>query len=136
MLARLVGAFIVILVGVSMIGTISQEINNAINCGNMTSKMDNITNISYESPPGQTGSFGGAGGDYHFGGYNGEVKHEVFGSNYAIIKSNQSLINPLCKPINESTKSLLAIVPAFFGIAILIAGVFITFSAIKDVGLV
>jgi hypothetical protein len=122
MLANLMGGFIAILVGLSLAGPIAQEINNAIDCQNST--LINVLvsgNISTSQPQGSTGSFGGAGSN-HFGGYTGEVKHNVFVDALAstsMVKSDKSLLNPECTPITGAAATLLSIVTIFFTIGII-----------------
>lgn len=127
MLGRIISGFIVILIGIILVGTISQEINNVFNC--------NSTNQTYEQPTGATDSFGG-GGSEHFGGYDGTVNHKPFLSNLAPIKTDKSLLNPDCTPLRGNAKTLLSLVPIFFAIAVLLVGVAITYSNLINSGLV
>lgn len=113
MLANLVGGIIVILIGVSLVPMISQEITNAISC-NSSSQDTNLTSDYF----GSTDSFGG-GGSEHFGGYDGKVSHKPFLSNLAIYKTDKSIINPNCRPLSESETTIIKIVPIFFMLTIL-----------------
>jgi len=130
MLGNIIGAFVAIFVGVMLVGTISQEVNNVINC-NMTNLTMNISDAG--QPIGPTDSFGG-GGSGQFGGYDGKV-HKSWSSNLAPIKTNESFLDPECK-FSEATKGILAFIPIFFAIAILAVGVSIAYRSIKDVGVV
>lgn len=126
MLARLISSFIIIFVGLAIAPQIAQQINNAINC-NLTTM--NSTN-TYQSAPGPTDSFGGGGADYHFGGYNGEVKHKVFLSDQALIKTNESIIG--CVDMTDSEKTMLGFTPTFFMIAMIAGGVAVFFNVMRS----
>jgi len=134
MLANMIGGIIVVFVGVMLVPTISQEINNATNC--IINQTGNETLALNATPKGSTGSFGGAGGETHFGGYDGEVVHKPFLSDYAIIKTDKSVINPNCEPMTGPSKQLLELMPIFFAIVILGAGITISFSALRNSGAV
>lgn len=132
MLGNLIGAFVVILVGVSLIPTISQELDNAMNCP--LYNYENISNAT-GTPKGPTDSFGGAGADYHFGGYDGKIVHKSFLSQYAVIKTNESIfVNPDCKELTPTMKTALGFVPIIFGLAIVLTAIGITFSSLRNMG--
>ena len=132
MLGNFIGGFIVILVGISLLGTISQEIDNSF-CG------ANITIINMNDtlePNGATDSFGG-GGATHFGGYDGTVKHDSWLSNLAIVKTNESYIfnGEDCIDPNSYIGTIANMVPGFFAFGILIIGLGIGYTALKQGGL-
>ena len=134
MLANIIGGFITIMVGVSLMGPIAQELNNLATC-----QFDNSTllNYSYSEPNGATDSFGG-GGANHFGGYDGTVKHNGFMDTVAstsVIKTNQSLLNPDCVPMTGYAATMLKFVPVFFALAVLAMGLGTAWSALRNVGL-
>lgn len=130
MLPNLIGGFIVILVGISLMGTISQQLDNALNC-NITSQYVNIT---AEQPKGSTGSFGGGGADYRFGGYDGQVVHKSFLSDYSVIQTNKSMIG--CIEMTSTGASLLSLVPLFFGVGIILSAIGMGYSALRSGGMV
>jgi hypothetical protein len=133
MLGNLMGGFIVILIGVSLVPMISQEINNAISC-NQTSSFFNMTSEYY----GETDSFGGGGAE-HFGGYDGKVVHKDFLSNLAVYKTDKSIINPDCKSLIEEGSAstiLLGLVPYVFALVILLTGLALAFSGLRSAGLI
>lgn len=137
MLGNLIGGFLVLLIGVSLIGPIAQEINNAADC------MDSNLSIAIASgsPEGSTDSFGGAGSSNHFGGYTGEVKHNRFVEAIAstsMVKSNKSLLNPDCTPVPEGSwgRTMLQILPAFFALAVLGMGIAMAYSALRTGGII
>ena len=137
MIGNLIGGFVTILVGVSLIGPIAQEINNVANC---QASNFSIGSLSTESPEGITNSFGG-GGANHFGGYDGEVKHNSFTETLAstsIVKTNKSFINPDCIPLEEGTwgATMLKIVPAFFALGLLAAGLGVAYSGLRNSGMI
>ena len=134
MLANFVGGFVVIFIGISLVPVIFQEVNNATNC--IVNQTGNETLVLNATPKGSTGSFGGAGGETHFGGYDGEVVHKAFLSDYALIKTDKSIINPDCKPIIGASKQLLDMMPVIFALMILIVGITVSFSALRDTGVV
>jgi hypothetical protein len=129
MLPNLIGGFIVILIGISLMGTISQQLDNALNC-NITSEYVNIT----EQPKGSTGSFGGGGSDYHFGGYDGQVVHKSFLSQYSVIDTNKSMIG--CINMTSYGANILSLVPLFFGLGIILAAIGMGYGALKQGGMV
>lgn len=138
MLANIIGLFIVVFVGIGLIGPIAQEINNAANCQISNSSFFNTINDSYDIPTGSTGSFGGAGSS-HFGGYTGEVKHNAFVDALAstsMIKSDKSLLNPECTPITGAAASMLQLVPAFFSIVVLGTGLALVLASLRGSGLI
>jgi len=136
MLANLIGGFVVILVGVSLLGTISQEMNNAICPDNMTIDA-NVSAITTDAPNGATDSFGG-GGTSHFGGYDGTVKHENWFANLAPIKTNKSLFfnGDNCISVNGGGATILNLVPAFFALGILGAAIAMVYSSLRTGGFV
>jgi hypothetical protein len=132
MIGNIIGGFIAILIGVTLIPMISQEINNAINC-NSTSNMTaaNISSDYY----GKTGSFGG-GGTEHFGGYTGTVAHKVWGSDLALYKTNQTYSGICLNNLDPLTSTMLGIVPVFFALAILMMGIAIVYNSLRNSGLI
>jgi hypothetical protein len=135
MLGNLLGGFIVILIGVSLLGPIAQELNNVANCN--STLLD--TNLSSLSPEGSTDSFGG-GGANRFGGYDGEVKHKTFLQSVAdtsLIKTDKSILNPDCVPIVEGTwgATMLKLVPGFFALAIMVAAMAMIYAALRSGGM-
>ena len=134
MLGNIIGGFIVILIGLSLVPVIQQEIDNAYNCGNIQTT-ETVT-TPYQEPIGTTDSFGG-GGAGQFGGYDGKV-HKSWASQYAVIKTNKSFTG-MCLGDGELTKTektLFDIMPLVFALAILIMGTAIVYNALRDVGLV
>lgn len=136
LLGNLVGGFIIIFVAICLFGTISQEIDNILNCNNTSF---NSTNVSqYEKPIGTTDSFGGGGTKPtgQFGGYDGKV-YKSWSSNLALIKTNQSIINPDCTTAPKGlSKTFLQLSPYLF---IIITGLFaliFVFFGFKNAGLV
>jgi hypothetical protein len=130
LIGNLIGAFIAVFIAVSLMPMVSQEINNAINC-------NSTYNASYETPTGPTDSFGGAGADVHFGGYTGEVKHDSWGSQYALVKTNESLIlNPNCQEMTGMSQTILGIVPSFFVLIIFGFVMNIILRSFRDLGFV
>jgi hypothetical protein len=139
MLGNLIGGFIVILIGVSLIGPIAQELANAADC------MDGNINIegnlsTSEAPKGETDSFGGA-GSTQFGGYDNKVKHKSFTESIAatsLYKTDKSILNPDCTPMPEGSwgRTILTIVPAFFALAILGIGLGVLYSSLKNSNLI
>ena len=127
MLANLIGGFITILIAVSLIPVIAQEVFNVTNC--------NITNNSSEQPLGATDSFGGGGADVagQFGGYDGKVK-KSWVAEMALYQTNQSFTG-LCIDENSPSRTLLNLIPAFFALAVCGMGIMIAFSALRDSGM-
>ena len=139
MSANLIRAFIVILIGWTLIPVISQEINNALDCSNIKSNNTISANITYESPPGATDSFGGGGSD-HFGGYTGEVRHKDWLSQQAFYQTNETFIIPkgnLCQDGNvpEFSATLLGFVPIFFILTIALAAFMIVYNSLNSAGI-
>ena len=134
MLGNIIGGIMVVFIGIMIVPTISQEIYNATNC--IVNQTGNETLALNATPKGSTDSFGGAGGETHFGGYDGEVVHKPFLSDYAIVKTDKSVINPDCEEITGFRKTLLDTIPAFFALAILGVGVAVTFSSLRNSGVV
>ena len=129
LLSNIIGGFITVFIAITLFGSISQEIDNIVNC-NIT----NSTNITYEQPLGSTDSFGG-GGAGHFGGYDGTVK-KSFTSNFAPYKTNESILNPNCNQLTSSSKTMLEIVPTFFLIAILVVSIGSVYYGLRNSGLI
>jgi hypothetical protein len=132
LIGNLIGTFIVVLVAVALTPTIAQEINNTVNCISDNQTIDNISS----APKGETGSFGGAGVETHFGGYDGQVVHKSFLSKYSFVQTNKSIINPDCEPITGPSKTLLGLIPAFFALSLLLIAIGIVYSALRDAGVV
>lgn len=133
MLANLIGGFIVIIIGLTLIGTITQEMDNMLYC--------NSTNSTYNStalPLGETDSFGGAGGDYHFGGYDGEVKHRSWASNLAPIKSDQPILLQGClaEELTGISREFIYYLPVLFIASVLFIGLRIALWGFSSNGLV
>jgi hypothetical protein len=127
LLGKISFGFIVILMGITILPMITQEINNASNC-NLTSSTGNF---SYQEPIGSTDSFGG-GGSGHFGGYDGTVK-----KSWTIVETNKSYIfNAGCKELSLTSQSLLKLISVFFILSILIIGVRITIKNISCAGII
>jgi len=125
LIANLIGGFIVILVAVALIPTIAQVIDNTVNCISNNQTIDNISS----APKGETGSFGGAGVETHFGGYDGQVVHKSF-----LSQTDKSIINPDCEPITGPSKTLLGLIPVFFALCILTIVIMIVYSALQNAG--
>lgn len=128
MVGNLIGGVIAILIGISLFGTISQEMHNVMNC-----IPSNITNGSQYY--GETNSFGG-GGSEHFGGYDGEVRTRNFMAELAPYKTEKSILNPDCKKVTGATKTMLTILPWFFALAILGIAIQMVYGALVDSGLI
>jgi hypothetical protein len=127
MLAQIIGGFVTVLIAVSLMGTVSQEINNALTCGT------NQTNVSVA--PGKTDSFGG-GGVGSFGGYDGIVRKSwSAGSNFAPYKTNET-ISGLClggdTQSASAMKTMIQIIPGFFALGILAVVILILYSSMRD----
>jgi len=140
MLGNLIGGFIVVLVGVSLIGPIAQELANATNCMDGSLNLSNNESIFLGTPEGFTDSFGG-GGSNRFGGYDGEVKHKSFTETLAktsIYKTEKSFFNPDCTPLPEGStgRIMLRLVPGFFAVAVLLVGIAIAFTGLRNSGMV
>lgn len=125
MLGNIIGGFMMILVGMTLLTTISQEIDNSINC-----IQENNTNEYY----GSTNSFGGGGAE-HFGGYDGEIKTRNFLSDLAPYQTDKSIINPNCEPITGMSKTVLKSTPYFFMFGIILAAICMVINGLKNRGL-
>jgi hypothetical protein len=139
MLANLISGFVVILVAVSLIGPIAQEVNNFATCANGNANVSSFIDVgsSTEQPKGSTDSFGG-GGSNHFGGYDNTVKHNAFldaVASTSMVKTDKSLLNPDCTPVTGASASLLQLVPAFFGISVLLVAFGIIYSSLCSAGI-
>jgi hypothetical protein len=135
LVSPIIMVILTIFIGISIMGAISQEIDNVLNCIPQNATM-NIT----QQPKGSTGSFGGAGGAPQFGGYDGKVIHKSFLSEASIIKTNQSLLDPNCKGFGDMQSTsfaltVLQLVPVLFAIIILGTAIMTIFSALKNTGL-
>lgn len=134
MLGNIIGGFIVILIGVSLVPIIQQEIDNAYNCGNI--QTETVT-TPYQEPIGTTDSFGG-GGAGQFGGYDGKV-HKSWASQYAIVKTNKSyLFNCASNQtggLSETEKVMLDFIPIIFAIGIFGMGIMMAYNALRSAGL-
>ena len=101
-----------------------QEINNTLTCN--TTYAGNVTTLfsflQQTSPNGQTESFGGAGGNYHFGGYNNELNHKSFVK--PVYSTNSSILNPECREFTEDEKAVLTKLPIIFLIGTMLIGIF------------
>lgn len=139
MLGNIIGGFITILIGFTLLTTISQQISLAINCGvnatNISMPNVSITDIP-QADTGKTGSFGG-GGTGHFGGYDGTVKKSWIDAagQLAPIKLEKSMFNPDCVPLSDANKIIIRLVPGFFALGLLGVGIIICYSVIISVGL-
>lgn len=126
MIQRLISGFIVILVGISILPVIADQISK--------SQLQNCTEITQpesEQPTGPTDSFGGGG--THFGGYDGVVVHKDF---YGMgKKTTYDCSNTNITGVSKTVLNLATLVPAFFTIGLLVAGVSVIFQALNDVGL-
>ena len=134
MLGNLMGGFIVVMVGFSMMGPLAQELNNAMYCNGTNSSM------VIGDPIGETDSFGG-GGSAHFGGYDGTVKHNGFidaVASTSFIKTNESIINPNCEIIEPGSAKAVVIklVPMFFILGVLGVAIAMIYSALSSTGLI
>jgi len=133
MLGNLIGGFIVILIGFSMLPMISQEIDNMMNCNQTDVNVTGNFTV-YQQPIGETNSFGGGGGQ--FGGYTGTVT-KSWTSNLAIYKTNETFTGAcLNNDLNNAAgRALLKIVPAFFVLAIVLEVVGIIYNSLRYTGL-
>lgn len=141
MLANLIGVFVTILIGISLAGTISQEIDNIISCNSSifnNTGQENITlpdkNDDYY---GKTDSFGGGGAEQHFGGYDGTVKTKSFLSNLAPLKTEDSYIG--CEQYEEFRPgtllgTTLQLVPGFFILAMMLMAIMQISVALRSAG--
>lgn len=118
MIARIIAMTIPLFIFWMIYPQLTLELNNAANCIPRNATLFDILNQgnfnNSEPPPGATDSFGGAGGNYHFGGYDGEVQHKDFVSQHALIQTNSSILNPDCEPLPESAKTLIKYAPWIF----------------------
>lgn len=124
MLGNLIGGFLVILIGISLLPTIINEVNSVENC---------YLNNTLSSPLKETNSFGG-GGSGQFGGYDGQVKKSWdYPVNETIILSGDC---PEMEPLTGAHKSLINLIILFFVLVIATAALAITFSGLGNSGLV
>jgi hypothetical protein len=135
MIANIIGGFIVILVGVSLIPVITQEIDNMYNCGSTSYNSTEV--INYEQPIGETDSFGG-GGAGQFGGYNGKV-HKSWASQYVVVKTNKSFLMGSCTNMTsqqmEVMRHIFDFIPLFFALVVLLIGIASAYNGLKQSGL-
>ena len=135
MLGNLVGGFIVILIGSSLIGPIAQELNNAMSCNYILNNSMQINGV----PEGSTNSFGG-GGSNHFGGYDGQVQHKTFLQDVAgtsLYKTNSSFLNPDCIDLTGTVRgSVLQMVSLFFALGLLGVGIAVAYSGLRNAGVI
>ena len=135
MIANMLGGFITILIGVSLMGPIAQELNNALDCNSTLNDSLLMAGI----PEGSTDSFGGA-GSTHFGGYTGEVEHKTFTETIAstsMYKTNKSVLNPECINLDGTWGgTIIKIVPGFFALALLVIGIAVAFSSLRRIDLI
>lgn len=128
MLGKIIALFIFpMIIYFTIYPMITQEVYNAVNCnsnytGNGT--IQELFNQQQQAPPGETNSFGGAGGNYHYGGYDGEVTHKDFVSSHAVYQTNSSFFNPTCEQLTDSEKQLLSNLPLIFLISTALVGWF------------
>jgi len=117
MLGRLIMIFIIpMIVYFTIYPGLQQAANDIVNCNstNYTFSGNNtLADIFHvqqtqSPPPGETQSFGGAGGDYRFGGYNGEVTHREFPTK-PVVTTNKS--GEECYGLDESQKQLISMAP-------------------------
>lgn len=134
LLGNLIGGFLVILIGFTLIPTIAQQVNLAINCNST-----NYINYTIEQTnTGSTNSFGG-GGSEHFGGYTNEVSHKNFYEEigkYSIIQTNSSIINPECNKLSSGAETMVGLVSIFFALAIATLAIGLAFIGFKNTGIV
>lgn len=132
MIGNLIGGFIVILIGVSLMGPIAQEMSNIVNCNST------LLNISTGDPQGSTDSFGG-GGSNHFGGYDNTIAHKTFLQSVAdtsLIKSDKSILNPDCEVLTGASATVLQIVPLFFALGVMGAAIAMIYGSLRSGGLI
>lgn len=134
-IANLIGGIVSIMIGVMLIGPITEQINLAIGCTHVTSS--DIINDSLGSPLGKTDSFGGEGvnvGVEQFGGYTGKLSHKTF-IGEQVVKVNTDGSGEICGAMANNTGNsviLLKLVPTFFTIAIVITGIATICNAFSD----
>lgn len=143
MLANLIAGFMVLMVGLTIVPMIFQEINNLSNCGSAPVTEVQET-IPVESAPGATDSFGG-GGAAHFGGYDGKLEHKSFTqevASYSIVKTDKSYFRPNCGMNVTSasqdlilTSTLFNFLPGLFALIILGTAIIMVAAAFRNSGL-
>lgn len=127
MLGNIISGLIVIIVGLSLIPTITQQVDLAMEC-NTT-----INETLLDVPLGSTDSFGG-GGSGNFGGYDGEVKKSWDYNELSILKDrNESVFGNHCE-MPDSMKSILGLVIIFFALGVMVAGVGIAVRGLSEPG--
>jgi len=133
LIGSIISGFVVILVGVTLIPLVTQQLNSLTFC--------NQTNVSInttipEANTGATNSFGG-GGTEHFGGYDGKVVHSDWMNKvggYSI--TNKSIAGCIPNTLNTGfSKTLLNLIPIIFALAILLVGIAIAWSSFRTVGM-
>jgi hypothetical protein len=127
MLANLIGAFVMVFVGFTLYGTISQVVDNSLNCINGTT---NIT-LPIQQPIGQTDSFGG-GGSGSFGGYDGQV-HKSWGSRINVISAGNMTLGCMGEDASPYGRVLLQLIPTFFLIAVIFAAFMMFYSSFHSI---
>lgn len=131
MLGNIMGGFLVLLMGFTLISTIMQQLDLATNC-------NQTLNESMELPIGATDSFGG-GGSGNFGGYDGKVKKSWDYKDLSLLKeNNESVFGNQCinGEISPAGRTLLKLVPGFFVIAILFMAIALGYSGLRSAGLI
>jgi len=131
MLGDIIGGAVVLFVGFSLMGTISQELDNSFCGANITSMNETL------EPNGATDSFGG-GGATHFGGYDGTVKHDSWLSKLAPVKTDESTVfnGENCIVEGSWGSTMINIVPIFFALGILGGALAMAYSAFRTSGFV
>lgn len=129
MLSQFISGFIVIMIGITLVPMISNQIDMATHCN---STIQNVSNDPYY---GKTDSFGG-GGSEHFGGYDGNVSHKSFLAKADFItgNSNSSIVGCIWQDgsvSNEWAVALMNIVPGFFAICIIVTAIVIFYNSFK-----
>lgn len=131
MLTRLILMIIPLFIFWMIYPQITQEINN-IDC--IPQNLSDLFNMTQQqADTGTTESFGG-GGSNHFGGYDGQIVHKSFLSQYSIIQTNSSVFNPDCEPLSPTAKQALGFVPLFFALGIILMAIGVVYSSLRNVG--
>lgn len=127
MIGNLVMGILVIFVGLSLMGPISDQIQkSALNKSCITIEGSVIP----EAPQGPTDSFGGAGvQSFHFGGYDGIVVHKDF---YGLGKTTS--YDCTNSTMTMGAQALISFAPIFFVLAILLAAMSIITNSLKGAG--
>lgn len=78
---------------------------------------------------------GGGGANTHFGGYDGKVV-TAWGSQYAVVKTNESVINPNCEvSISDAMRVNINLIPIVFGIFIVFTSIWFAYTGFRNSGL-